>query len=108
MNEEESRIGLKNLYNFFKKNDFDKIHQETTDVFEVQEFNLTPLKLDVQFITPFFLPKSNLFQTKFIPNDLLYDLLQKAQDYVKKLNRKFGVLIINGEVKNADEIIKDF
>jgi len=54
---EESKINTKNLVSLFKKNGFNKVHGESTPAFDITEFNLTPIKLDVQFITPFIFPK---------------------------------------------------
>lgn len=104
---DETKISSKSLVSSFRKVGIERIHHENTDIFEIHAFNLTKLKLDVGVFTPFFFPKS-LSGYDFVSNDTLLDLIPVAKAYVNRQNRKFGVLVLNSNVRNLDEIAEEF
>lgn len=108
MSEEITKISAKSLNSLFRKIGFNKVHHDSTNEFEIHEFKLAPIKLDVHFITPFLFPKKNLTSMNIVSNDVLLGFLPTAVENVKRLKRKFGVLVINNVVKSNQEIINEF
>ncbi len=108
MVEETTKLSPKNLMSLFIKIGLNREHHDSTDVFEVEEFNLTPLQLDVGFFIPFFFPKKNMAMITYISDETLREFLIPARQYVKTHQRMFGVLVVNCKVRKVDSTVKEF
>ncbi len=110
MSNEAFRFSIKNLVSLFAKMGVNRLHHDNTDIFEIQEFNLIPINLDVGFFTPFLFPKKNLSAVNYISNESLLDLVAAAHRYINKCHRKFGVLVIDCKTRPRDirNILEEF
>ena len=78
----------------------------TDDEFEIHWLDITPLKLNASFFTPFLISK-RLSGFKTVNSDQLGDLFDELDQKAKSLKSEIIVLIVGGKLLNIDESLRE-
>lgn len=78
----------------------------TDDEFEVHWRDITPLKLNTSFFTPFLISK-RLSGFKTVTSEQLHDLFDELDQKAKSFRTDVTVLIVGGKLINIDESLRE-
>jgi len=76
------------------------------DEFEIHSLDLTPLKLDTTFFTPF-LTSKRLSGQKVVTSDQLAEVFPELDRITKSLRSKIVVLVVGGKLISLDESLRE-